>query len=109
MQPTRGDVVRSVDPFKLGESSQRPWLIINNDSHPFSSEQYIAVAVSTKAYDDSIPLDRACWTVGGVPEDSFVSPWAIHSPRNEDLIAWQGTVTDTFVARVTEAVESYLE
>lgn len=109
MQPTRGDVVRSVDPFKLGEAHQRPWLIINNETHPFDGEQYIAVAVSTKAYEDSIPLDADCWTVGGVPEDSFVSPWAIHSPRSDDLVAWQGTVTDALVTSVIEAAESYLE
>jgi len=28
MEPERGDVVRSVDPFKLGEERQRPWLVV---------------------------------------------------------------------------------
>jgi hypothetical protein len=61
MQPERGDIVRSSDPFKLGEERQRPWLIINNDSHPFSDEQFVAVAVSTKAYDDSLALSEDVW------------------------------------------------
>jgi hypothetical protein len=50
MQPGRGDVVRSVDPFKLGGEAQRPWLLVNNRSHPFGDEQYVAVAVSTREH-----------------------------------------------------------
>ena len=88
MQPERGDVVRSTDPFKLGDERQRPWLIVNSDSHPFDDEQFIAVAVSTKKYDDSLALDSEVWDTGGVPRESFVSPWAIHSPRSEDLVSW---------------------
>jgi mRNA-degrading endonuclease toxin of MazEF toxin-antitoxin module len=108
MQPERGDVVRSSDPFKLGDDRQRPWLIVSNDSHPFDGEQYIAVAISTKKYDDSIPLSADVWEVGGVPRQSFVSPWAVHSPRSEDFVAWQGCVTNSFVNNVVEAVETYL-
>ena len=108
MQPERGDVVRSADPFKTGTDRQRPWLIINNESHPFGDQQYIAVAVSTKAYDDSMPLAAARWEVGGTPRESFVSPWAIHSPRTEDLVAWQGRLTETFVDDVVDAIETYL-
>ena len=87
MQPERGDVVRSVDPFKLGDDRQRPWLIVNNDLHPVGDEQYLAVAISTKVYEDSLALTDEQWTTGGVPRESFVSPWAVHSPRFEDLIA----------------------
>ena len=69
MQPRRGDVVRSSDPFKLGANSQRPWLIVNNDSHPFGDEQYIAVAITTKQYADSIDSLTARFARG-----SFVIP-----------------------------------
>lgn len=109
MQPDRGDVVRSADPFKLGRDRQRPWLIVNNDSHPFRDEQYIAVAVSTREYDDSLALDSEVWEIGGVPRESFVSPWAAHSPRIEDLVAWQGRVSDEFVDRVVGELEAYLQ
>lgn len=108
MQPERGDIVRSSDPFKLGEDQQRPWLILNNDSHPFGEQQYIAVAVSTKEYEDSLALESRVWDVGGVPQASFVSPWAVHSPRIEDIVAWQGRVTDEFVEEVLEALKAYL-
>ena len=35
----RGDVVWGPDPFKSGENP-RPWLILNNDTHPFGAEEY---------------------------------------------------------------------
>nr|WP_246308278.1 hypothetical protein [Halosimplex rubrum] len=100
--------MRSADPFKLGDDTQRPWLIVNNDSHPFSDEQFVAVAISTKEYEDSIALNPDVWTVGGVPQESFVSPWAVHSPRIEDLVAWQGRVADEIVEDVVTALEKYL-
>ncbi|GAA0274426.1 hypothetical protein LT974_10645 [Halobacterium noricense] len=81
---------------------------MNNSTHPFADEQYIAVAVSTKAYDDSVQLREKVWKTGGVPRESFASPWAVHSPRREDLVAWQGRVTDEFVDRVVDALETYL-
>jgi len=108
MEPERGDVVRSADPFKFGTDRQRPWLVVNNSTHPFAEEQHVAVAISTKEYDDSLPLPKDSWEVGGVPRESFVSPWAIHSPRSEDLVAWQGRVTDGFVDEVVSTIETYL-
>lgn len=102
MQPYPGDVVRSVDPFKLGTDVQRPWLVISTDRHPFVEEQFVAVAVSTKEYADSVPLAADDWDVGGVPEASFASPWAVHSPRVEDVFAWQGRVSDSILDRVTD-------
>jgi mRNA-degrading endonuclease toxin of MazEF toxin-antitoxin module len=108
MQPERGDVVRSSDPFKLGKEHQRPWLIVNNSSHPFGDEQFLAVAVSTKEYEDSLALRPRVWEIGGVPRESFASPWAVHSPRIEDLVAWQGRVTDEFVDTVVDEIETYL-
>ena len=108
MQPERGDVVRSVDPFKLGTDRQRPWLICNNDTHPFADEQFLAVAISTKEYAQSVALDDDAWEVGGVPEDSFVAPWAVHSPRLEDIVTWQGRVSESFVDHVVDELETYL-
>lgn len=109
MDPTRGDVVRSSDPFKLGSDQQRPWLLVNNETHPFADEQFIAVAVSTREHDDAVELAPDVWEVGGVPERSFVAPWAVHSPRIEDLVTWQGRVETAFVDEVVENVHQYLD
>lgn len=108
MEPERGDVVRSTDPFKLGTDAQRHWLIVNNPSHPFAGEQHIAVAISTKEYADSLALDDDVWETGEVPVNSYVSPWAIHSSRTEDFVAWQGQVVDSFVETVVDEIETYL-
>lgn len=108
MDPERGDVVRSTDPFKLGADRQRPWLVVSNEAHPNRGEQFIAVAVSTKEYEGSLALEPDVWERGGVPRQSFVSPWAVHSPRIEDLVAWQGRVTDDLVERVVDELETYL-
>lgn len=108
MQPERGDVVRSVDPFKLGADKQRPWLIVNNDEHPFGDEQFVAVAISRSRYEPSLALTDDAWEIGGVPEESFVAPWSIHSPRIEDVVAWQGRVSDEFVDRTVTALTKYL-
>lgn len=108
MRPERGDVVRSADPFKLGSNRERPWLLLDNDSHPFNGEQFVAVAVSTKQYDSSLALTPETWDTGGVPVESFVSPWAVHSPRTEDLVAWQGRVTESFTDRVVDELETYV-
>ena len=109
MRPVRGDVVRSSDPFKLGSDRQHPWLIINNHAHPFGDEQFLAVAISTKKYEQSLTFEADVWEIGGVPHDSYVSPWAVHSPRVEDLVAWQGRVTTEFVDTVVDELETYLE
>lgn len=108
IEPDRGDVVRSTDPFKLGNEHQRPWLVVSDDRHPFADEQVIAVAVSTSEYEQSIPLVD-CWEVGGVPRESYASPWAVHSPRIEDFVGWQGRVAPSFVDRVVEKLTSLIE
>jgi hypothetical protein len=67
IQPHRGDVVPSSDPFKLGTGRQRPLLIVNNDSHPFRSEQFVAVAISRREYENTLALGSDVWEVGGCP------------------------------------------
>jgi mRNA-degrading endonuclease toxin of MazEF toxin-antitoxin module len=108
VHPERGDVVRSVDPFKAGESRERPWLIVSNDSHPYGDEQFIAVALTTSSHLPAHPLRDEYWEVGGAPEESFVLPWAVHSPRRETIEAWQGRLTPSFVNRVVDEVVAYL-
>ena len=108
MELERGDVVRSSDPFKTGNDRQRPWLIVSNRTHPFFGDQYIALAISTKQYDESLELSDDSWEIGGVPETSFVSPWAVHSPRIEDLVKWQGRVSGEFVDQAIDSLLPYL-
>jgi len=93
---------------KTGADKQQPWLVVNNDRHPFADEQFIAVAVSRYRYESSIALSEEVRETGGVPESSFVAPWSVHSPRIEDVTVWQGRMTETFVDRVVDEQQSYV-
>jgi len=73
MSYQRGDVVWGPDPFKSGENP-RPWLILNNDSHPFGDEEYMTVTLTTTPHDEGVPLDDADWVEGGMPRQSYASP-----------------------------------
>ena len=37
----------------------RPWLILNNDTHPFDEEEYMTVTLTTTPHDEGIPLEDA--------------------------------------------------
>jgi len=105
---SRGDVVRSVDLFKLGEAAERFWLILNDEDHPFADEQYIAVAISTSLHEPGLSIPEGAWEDGGLPRASYVSPWALHSPRVEDITERVGKVTPEFCGEVSEASKRYL-
>jgi hypothetical protein len=60
MSYRRGDVVWGPDPFKSDENP-RPWLILNNDTHPFGDEEYMTVTLTTTPHDQGIPLNDADW------------------------------------------------
>ena len=74
MSYQRGDVVWGPDPFKSGENP-RPWLILNNDTHPFGEEEYMTVTLTTTPHDEGIPLEDTNWVEGGMPRQSYASPW----------------------------------
>lgn len=62
-------------------------------------ERYVPTGSWGPGYlvDDSLALDADVWETSGVPRESFISPWAVHSPRIEHLVAWQGRVRTGFV------------
>lgn len=104
----RGDVVWGPDPFKKGENP-RPWLILNNGTHPFGEEEYMTVTLTTTPLEEGIPLDDADWVEGGMPRQSYVSPWTVASPKHAAIVRRQGRLDESFVQTVVEALETYLE
>lgn len=89
----RGTIVVASDPF--GETPRRPYLIVSDGTHPFAGEQYIAVGISTKKYDESIPIADEI-EEGGLDRESFVAPWAVVSLRETNV--------ERAVARVGAAI-----
>lgn len=104
----RGDVVRSVDPFKIGEAAERYWLILSDENHPFADEQSIAVAITTSPHDAGLSIPDDAWVEGELPRTSYVSPWALHSPRVEDITDRVGEFTSEFCESVLGASREYL-
>lgn len=66
------------------------------------------MAISRNRYEPSLALTDEVWEVGGVPAELYVAPWSIHSPRIEDVVAWQGRVTEEFVDRTVSELTGYL-
>jgi hypothetical protein len=107
-----GDVVWTVDPFKLGRDRSRLFAIICTRTHPFEGEQFIGVTVTTTDHLVAHPLEPHHWEVGGTPEQSYILPLSIHTPRADNIQApkkydeindpWQGRLTDKFVKRVID-------
>lgn len=91
-----GTVVVASDPF--GNTPKRPYIVCSDETHPFAGEQYVALGITTKAYEDSIPLSGT-FVAGSLTRESFLSPWAIvsilerHIDRAVARIA-EGTVTE---------------
>jgi hypothetical protein len=86
----RGTVVVATDPF--GQTPRRPYLVLSDDDRPFAGEQYIALGISTKEYDESFPIEGS-FERGELSRPSFVSPWA--------AVPLSATNVDRSVARLT--------
>jgi mRNA-degrading endonuclease toxin of MazEF toxin-antitoxin module len=108
MNHSRGDVVWSDDPFKDDPDAGRPWLVLNTDAHPFGDEQYMAVALSTSGYDAALAIPDKEWIDGGTPRQSYVLPWAVHSPQTRFIEFQQGRLTEAYIEQVVSELVSYI-
>lgn len=53
----RGQVVLAPGPFKDRVDATRPWVVVNNEHHPFDADQYVVMGLTTKTwYPERIPL-----------------------------------------------------
>lgn len=89
----RGHVVLAPDPFKSGDDATRPWVVINNEHHPFDGDQYVVMGLTTKTwYDDRILLDESEYVHRRAPYDSSIVPHAVAS--------LQPTLITNYVCRI---------
>jgi len=107
MSYERGDVVWGPDPFKQGESP-RPWLILNNDRHPFGDEEYMTVTITTTPHDSGVRISEEDWVEGSMPRTSYASPWTVASPKHDSVVRRQGTLSEEFVQEVIGELVRYL-
>lgn len=101
----QGAVVVGPDPFC--RSGTRPYLVASNDSHPFAGEEYVGAVVTTTERERAVPLSGS-YTEGGLPRESFVSPWSLITLKHEALDKHVAQVSAEVVGTVAEAVHGYL-
>lgn len=108
-----GDVVWTVDPFKLGQDVPRMFAVVSTRTQPFDGEQFVGVTVTTTNHTVAHPLEDDCWEYGGTPEQSYLLPLSIHTPRLSNVEApdyqsisdpWQGRLEKSFVDDVIEEI-----
>lgn len=102
----RGEAWWGPAPFK-STTNYRPWLVISDDSHPFASEECIALAMSTQRHDGSIAVAQDDWIDGGSDVDSFISPWYVNTIKLRAFDNRQGTLAPALVTEAVEALHGF--
>jgi len=69
----------------------------------------MTATLTTTPHDEGIPLDDADWVEGGMPRQSYASPWAVASPKHAAIVRRQGRLDESVVQTVVDALEHYLE
>jgi len=117
----RGDVVWSIEPFwptkrakeaiatgngaveiDRDDVKPRPCVILSDCEHPFYPKQYLVAGITTTDWLISHPLKDRYWTRGGIPKDSYVSPWCVYPLSHSHIIAPPAydTIDDPYIGRL---------
>ena len=82
---------------------------MNNDAHPFGDEEYMTVTLTTTPHEPAVAIEASDWVEGGMPRQSYASPWSVASPKHAALVRRQGRLEKSFVQTVVDAMKTYLE
>jgi hypothetical protein len=122
----RGDIVWTFDPFHAllqafrdeeefsidtgdpTEVDERPFLVVNKQNHPFDQEEFIAMLVTTKRRSQALELRAEDFERGGMPQQSFLSPWVVGTIKKEFLTGFQGTIEASRVDDAVREVNRYI-
>lgn len=91
----------------LFRGSDRPWLVVSDDTHPFHGEEYLVVGITTTRRDEAIELTNQDWRVGGLPDQSYVSPWFVTTIKHASISRGVGALEDELVDDIIADVERY--
>ena len=106
---SQGTVIIARDPYESADSGKRPFVILNNNSHPLHGRQYVAVAMSTQRHDGSVPVPKQRWERGAPERRSFAQPWSVTSILAEDVYDCVGRLHDEALEDVSSAAFGYLQ
>jgi len=102
----RGIVVKGPDLF--ADYDFRPYVCVSDETHPFSDEEALYVAVTTTERDAAIALADTDFATGGLPRASYVNPWTVVSIRHADIDQQEGRLIDTTTEEIATEAAGYL-
>lgn len=105
----RGHVVLAPDPFKPDDDATRPWVVINNEQHPFDKQQYVVMGLTTQTwYEERIPLRENDYSHRKAPQDSSIVPHAVASLTPALMTDHVCRIRDEPLDRAVETLTEYL-
>lgn len=105
----RGHVVLAPDPFKSDADATRPWVVVNDETHPFDGEQYVVMGLTTQTwYDERIPLAEDDFRHRQAPRDSAIVPHAVASLAPTLATDYVCRVRESPLDRAVQRLQTYL-
>ena len=106
----RGHTILASDPFKPDSDMARPWVVVNNDRHPFDREQYVVMALTTQTwYDERIPLTDADYRDRKAPRNSSIVPHAVASLAPSLITDYVCRIRDEPLDTAVDTLFEYLQ
>jgi hypothetical protein len=106
MTYSRGAVVKGPDLF--GGGTYRPYICLTDKSHPLRDEEGLYAAVTTTHRSIAIPLADDDFIAGGLPKESYVSPWVLVTLKHADVSRQEGQLSETATNATAEEAAGYL-
>jgi hypothetical protein len=105
----RGHVVLAPDPFKPDDDATRPWVVINNERHPFDKQQYVVMGLTTQTwYEERVPLQEDDYSHREAPQNSSLVPHAVASLTPVLMTDHVCRIRDEPLDRAVEILTEYL-
>lgn len=103
---TQGEVWWGPAPHK-SDPAYRPWLIVNDGSHPFADTECIVVGLTTQRHAEGIPIPEDAWIQGGSQTEAYISPWYVTTIKQRDFDNQQGELGESIVRESIDRLHEY--
>ena len=106
MKVSQGDVV--IGPDFIGGNNRRPFVVISNEDHPFSSEECLVILITTTERDEAISLPEEKFEEGELPKESYASPWTITTLKTSVVQKKIGKLNSDTMREISDQVTIYI-
>jgi len=103
---SQGDVV--IGPDFIGGNNRRPFVVISNEDHPFSSEECLVVLITTTEREEAISLPEEKFEEGELPKESYASPWTITTLKTSVVQKKIGKLNSDIMREISDQVTIYI-